>query len=334
MNSNFSEKLRNLRKEKGVTQQALADAINEKRSSIANYESNNSLPGFEILNKLSDYFNVPVGYLTGKTNSLVSEYSFKSLEDYINILPKSKPLWIRIKNPIKYTSFTGYEVYAPNEQSKIEFYNPLEQKKKNKNSRIYLDFLSTNIDPFMNKSESYKAFYNFACNYGFLGEIFSETDSRLNENFTMFKPFEIGIIESDYYNPAIFQYDLLFKKVEYPYKEKYSSILEKNKITGYFEPINSFVELFNEMSRFIISLSEDITLLDSILEQISYRTGGIRKRFVKTDSGEIVESIGYKSLVSLMYYELFLDIKNGNIPKYCYNCRKFYLPNEKHNCKK
>ena len=68
MNSNFSEKLRNLRKEKCVTQQALADAINEKRSSIANYESNNSLPGFEILNKLSDYFNVPVGYLTGKTS--------------------------------------------------------------------------------------------------------------------------------------------------------------------------------------------------------------------------------------------------------------------------
>lgn len=334
MNISFSEKLKQLRKTKGVTQQALANAINEKRSSIANYESNNAMPGFEILNKLSNFFNVPVGYLTGKTNSLVSEYDFKSLEDYINIIPNQKPLWIRIKNPIGYKSFDGYEVYAPNEKSKIEFFNPLEQKKKNKSSRIYLEFLSANSNYADGRNILYKSFYDFACNYGFLGEIFSNTDSRLNENFTMFKPFEIGIIESDFYNAALFQYDLLYKNIEYPYKEKYKSILEKYNITGYFEPINSYLELFNEMSRFIITLSEDNTLLDSILEQISYRTGGIRKRFVKTDSGEIVESIGYKSLVSLMYYELFLDIKNGNIPKYCSKCHKFYLPDSKHICKK
>ena len=84
MNTNFSEKLKLLRKNKGITQQALANAIGEKRSIIANYESNNSTPGFEVLNKLSNFFNVPVGYLTGKTNSLVSEYSFKTLEDYID----------------------------------------------------------------------------------------------------------------------------------------------------------------------------------------------------------------------------------------------------------
>ena len=103
MNTNFSEKLKQLRKNKGITQQALADAIGEKRSIIANYESNNSTPGFEVLNKLSNFFNVPVGYLTGKNNSLVSEYSFKTLEDYIDILPSQKPLWLKIKNPIKYT---------------------------------------------------------------------------------------------------------------------------------------------------------------------------------------------------------------------------------------
>ena len=56
MNINFSEKLKQLRKNKGITQQALADAIGEKRSIIANYESNNSTPGFEVLNKLSNFF--------------------------------------------------------------------------------------------------------------------------------------------------------------------------------------------------------------------------------------------------------------------------------------
>ena len=52
------------------------------------------------------------------------------------------------------------------------------------------------------------------------------------------------------------------------------------------------------------------------------------------EGDEIVESISYKSLLSLMYYELFLDIKNGNIPNYCFDCQKFYLPDSKHKCKK
>ena len=56
MNTNFSKKLKQLRKDKGVTQQALADAIGEKRSIIANYESNNSTPRFDVLNKLSNYW--------------------------------------------------------------------------------------------------------------------------------------------------------------------------------------------------------------------------------------------------------------------------------------
>ena len=82
------------------------------------------------------------GYLTGKTNSLVSAYSFKTLEDYINILSKQKPLWLKIKNPIKCSSFSGYEVYGPNQDSKIIFFNPFDEKEKN--SRIYLEFLAIN----------------------------------------------------------------------------------------------------------------------------------------------------------------------------------------------
>ena len=63
-----------------------------------------------------------MGYLTGKTNSLVNEYNLRTLEDYINIVPKQKPLWLKIKNPIKYTSYTGKEVYATNKNSKIIFF--------------------------------------------------------------------------------------------------------------------------------------------------------------------------------------------------------------------
>ena len=188
MNTNFSEKLKLLRKNKGITQQALANAIGEKRSIIANYESNNSTPGFEVLNKLSNFFNVPVGYLTGKTNSLVSEYSFKTLEDYIDILPSQKTLWLKIKNPIKYSSFTGKEVYGPNKDSKIIFFNPLDEKEKN--SRIYLKFL--NINSYATDREIfYKTIYSFACKYGFFGEVYESTNEKFNVSFPIFKPFEL-----------------------------------------------------------------------------------------------------------------------------------------------
>ena len=329
MNISFSEKLKQLRKNKGITQQALANAIGEKRSIIANYESNNSTPGFEVLNKLSNFFNVPVGYLTGKNNSLVSEYSFKTLEDYIDILPSEKPLWLKIKNPIKYSYFTGDEVYGPNQDSKIIFFNPLEEK--GKNSRIYLEFL--NINSYTAYTENfYKAIYNFACKYGFFGEFLDSISYK--PSFPIFQPFELGIFNTDFYNPSLYQFDLLYKAVDFPGKDHFNTILEKHKITGYFEPISCYIDCLSMMHRFLYNISYDYGLLEQTLEQISYRTEKIRKRFVKTDSGEVVETISYKSLLSLMYYELFLDIKNGNIPNYCFDCNKFYFPNSKHKCKK
>lgn len=331
MNANFSKKLKQLRKNKGVTQQALADAIGEKRSIIANYESNNSTPGFDILNKLSNYFNVPVGYLTGNTNSLVSEYNLKTLEDYINIIPNKKPLWLKIKNPIKYTSYTGKEVYATNKNSKITFFDPLTEK--NKNSRIYIEFLSI-YSLFGEREKFYKALYSFSCKYGFLGEVYDISNEQHYSSFPIFRPFEIGIFNTDYYNPSIFQFDLNFKKVDIPNKDSFISILKEHDITGYFEPLICYENKLLEMHRLLYPLACDNSLLESTLEQISYRTIGIRKRFIKTDADEVLESISYRSLLALMYYELFLDIKNGNTPKYCFECHTFYLPDGKHKCKK
>ena len=332
MNVSFSEKLKKLRKDKGITQQALADAIKEKRSSIANYESNNALPGFEILNKLSSFFNVPVGYLTGKTDTLVSEYTFKTLEDYINIVPNETALWLRIKNPIKYSNYTGNEVYGPNQKSKIEFVNPLDEK--NTDSRIYLEFLSLN-DKSGDKQKLYKSIYTFACKYGFLGEVFNVTDDNFDNSFPLFKPFETGIIlNNGYYNPSLYEYDLIHKNFDFPEKEKYAPILEKHNINGYFEPIATYEDAIKEMDRNIYLLSSNNDSFKNTLTQISYKTSGIRKRYLQTESGEIVESIGYRSLLALMYYELFLDIKNGDVPHFCYDCNKYYLPSSNHKCKK
>jgi len=81
-------RLKELRSEKRITQEQLAEAVGLERSSIGKYEGNqNVVPSVEILNAIADYFNVTTDYLLGRTNlykkissnaSLVSEAS----EDY------------------------------------------------------------------------------------------------------------------------------------------------------------------------------------------------------------------------------------------------------------
>ena len=57
--------LLNLRKQAGVTQQALADYLEISRQAYANYENGNRSPDYQTLKKLSSYFSVSVDYLLG-----------------------------------------------------------------------------------------------------------------------------------------------------------------------------------------------------------------------------------------------------------------------------
>ena len=64
---NFSNNLRTLRKEKGVTQKQLATYLCLSRSTIAGYETKSHQPDFLTLEKLAIYFEVSIDYLiTGK----------------------------------------------------------------------------------------------------------------------------------------------------------------------------------------------------------------------------------------------------------------------------
>lgn len=65
---NLGERLKNLRLEKGVSQTELAKQFNIARSTLSQYESNQRTPSDEIKIKLSEYFNVSVDYLLGKTD--------------------------------------------------------------------------------------------------------------------------------------------------------------------------------------------------------------------------------------------------------------------------
>ena len=59
----FSEKLQILRKNKGYTQEALADKLGVSRQAVAKWESGQIYPDISNLIQISDLMNVSVDYL-------------------------------------------------------------------------------------------------------------------------------------------------------------------------------------------------------------------------------------------------------------------------------
>ncbi|MFZ2354115.1 helix-turn-helix domain-containing protein [Paucilactobacillus nenjiangensis] len=58
-------RIKELRKEKGLTLDELSEAIKIPRATISRYENGNSEPKLETWQKLADYFDVIVGYIQG-----------------------------------------------------------------------------------------------------------------------------------------------------------------------------------------------------------------------------------------------------------------------------
>ena len=66
----LGELLVNLRKDRGYTQQNLAEILNTSRSSISNYEKGTNYPDLNGLVKIADLLNVSTDYLLGRTTYL------------------------------------------------------------------------------------------------------------------------------------------------------------------------------------------------------------------------------------------------------------------------
>lgn len=61
----FSSRLISLRKERGLTQEELANAIHKKRSTLSGYETEGKEPDLELVCFLAQYFGVSTDYLLG-----------------------------------------------------------------------------------------------------------------------------------------------------------------------------------------------------------------------------------------------------------------------------
>lgn len=65
----FADRLKELRQEKKLTQEELADKLNIGRSALAMYELGKRIPKYNTIDTFADFFNVSADYLRGKTSS-------------------------------------------------------------------------------------------------------------------------------------------------------------------------------------------------------------------------------------------------------------------------
>ncbi len=64
----FGERFRQLRKEKKLTQEKLAEIFYTRKSSISKYENNVQTPEISTLQKYADFFGCTVDYLLGRND--------------------------------------------------------------------------------------------------------------------------------------------------------------------------------------------------------------------------------------------------------------------------
>ena len=91
----FSERLRQLRTERGWSQQVLANHLKVSKSSINMYERGEREPGIELLESVADTFNVDMDYLIGRSN-IPNKHQISETSTPYNSLPKAD--YSHIKN--------------------------------------------------------------------------------------------------------------------------------------------------------------------------------------------------------------------------------------------
>lgn len=81
----FAKHLIELREEKEITQQTLADDLGITRQSLSLYEKAERTINIDLIVKIADYFNVSTDYLLGRTDVKTTESNIKAVCDYLYI---------------------------------------------------------------------------------------------------------------------------------------------------------------------------------------------------------------------------------------------------------
>ena len=98
----FAEKLKELRKQKGISQEQLAEKIYVSRQAITKWESGNGIPDIENLLAISALFNESIDSLLSEEKSLISKHEFlyESRTEYDLDNPKKIDLKIGVAHEV------------------------------------------------------------------------------------------------------------------------------------------------------------------------------------------------------------------------------------------
>ena len=66
--ANFAGRMKQLRQERGMSQQELADRLGISRSAVGMYEQGRRDPDFELLDSIADLFGVDLSYMLGSSD--------------------------------------------------------------------------------------------------------------------------------------------------------------------------------------------------------------------------------------------------------------------------
>ncbi|EEL84372.1 transcriptional regulator, XRE [Bacillus cereus AH1272] len=80
----FGNIIRDLRKQKGITQKELAQSLQLSESTIGMYERNERQPDYNTLIRIADYFNVSTDFLLGRDFNVKEDRNNKELDQWLN----------------------------------------------------------------------------------------------------------------------------------------------------------------------------------------------------------------------------------------------------------
>lgn len=109
---NFSDKLQILRKNKGLTQEELADKLNVSRAAVAKWEAGQSYPDIANLIQLSEMMNVTVDYLVKDQSCSVEPSAGEqtALDEFIEFrLEANRNTYAGFSNEVKSTRLDTHD---------------------------------------------------------------------------------------------------------------------------------------------------------------------------------------------------------------------------------
>ncbi len=93
----FAQRLKTLRKERGITQQQLADGVGISKGGLSYYENSGRTPDISILERFADYFGVTTDYLLGRTNAQTQKAKLQAVCNHTGLSDKAVNLLSGLK---------------------------------------------------------------------------------------------------------------------------------------------------------------------------------------------------------------------------------------------